>query len=154
MSQAIVLEEIRVERERQDDLWGVEFDDQNTLNDWVTRIVICAGKAARMDSLPKKQRDKMLKVAALATAAVESFDRNGEFAPRHFEKGESQKDSVQPIHTLLHDEIAIIRTAIERLTDGIKTHEDLIQRSTSLSVLMLTMERLVRTTTVLEFKMV
>ena len=85
MSQDTVLEEIRVERDCQDSLWGVEFDDQNTLNDWVVLITICVGQAARMDSSPEKQRSKLLKVAALAMAAVESFDRNGKFAPRHFE---------------------------------------------------------------------
>lgn len=29
----------------------------------------------------------MLKVAALAVAACEAFDRNGGFAPRHYEDG-------------------------------------------------------------------
>jgi len=148
MSQDTILEEIRIKRERQDVLWGAEHDDQNTLNDWVTWIMIYAGQAARMDSTPWKQRDKMLKVAALATAAIESFDRNGEFAPRHFEKAQDCKH--RAAYSSLQKEIVIIRAAIEQLMRGIATDEDLLQRSASLNALMLTMDRLVRTAAAME----
>jgi len=85
MSLNAVLEEIRIEREYQDQQWGTEFDDNNTLNDWVTYITIYTGQAARMDVPPENQRKNMLKAATLAVAAVASFDRNGQFAPRHYE---------------------------------------------------------------------
>lgn len=80
-----VLEEIRAEREYQDGEWGTKFDDNNTLNDWVTYIMIYMGQAAGMEASPEDQRKNMLKAATLAVAAVESFDRNEQFAPRHYE---------------------------------------------------------------------
>lgn len=85
MSLQTILEEIRAEREYQDTQWGMEFDDRNTLNDWSQFVNIYMGQAARMDSPPEKQRANMLKAATLLVAAVESFDRNGRFAPRHYE---------------------------------------------------------------------
>jgi len=85
MSLTSVLEEIRAEREYQDSQWGIEFDDKNTLNDWLAYITMYAGQAARMDTPPIDQRKNMLKVAALAVAALEAFDRNQQFAPRHYE---------------------------------------------------------------------
>jgi hypothetical protein len=34
----------------------------------------------------EEQRNNMLKVAALAVAALETFDRNDGFAPRHYDE--------------------------------------------------------------------
>ena len=85
MSLATLLEEIRQERHYQDGRWGVVFDDKNTLNDWLTYIMIYGGQAARIDSAPADQRRNLVKVATLAVAALESFDRNRQFAPRHYE---------------------------------------------------------------------
>jgi len=59
-----VLEEIKKERERQESHWGTDFDDKNTLNDWVAYIMIKAGQAASMFSSPEKQRENLLKTAA------------------------------------------------------------------------------------------
>lgn len=81
-----VLEEIRNEREYQNGRWGTDFDDKNTLNDWVTYIATYCGRASQFASPPSNQRRDMLKVAALAVAACEAFDRNGGFAPRHYEE--------------------------------------------------------------------
>lgn len=169
MNLQTVLEEIRVERKYQDGEWGTEFDDNNTLNDWVTYIAIYTGRAAGMETLPEDQRVYMLKVAALAIAAIESFDRNGQFAPRHYEDrvpaGTRPGDKIseawdanevaaqkpaQSAFNPLHDEIAVIRMAIEQLMNGVKTDADLIQRSKSLSELMRTMERLVKAAAVME----
>jgi len=80
-----VLEEIKKERERQESHWGTDFDDKNTLNDWVAYIMIKAGQAASMFSSPEKQRENLLKTAALAVAACEAFDRNNGFPERHYE---------------------------------------------------------------------
>ncbi len=82
-----IFEEINKEREYQDQKWGVEFDDQNTLNDWATYINIYLSKAADMSNKdnPKIQRLHLLKVAALAVAALETFDRNEGYAPRHYD---------------------------------------------------------------------
>jgi hypothetical protein len=99
-----VLEEIRAEREYQDGQWGTEFDDKNTLNDWVTYVNIYMAQAAVMTATPEEQRKNMLKAATLLVAAVETFDRNGQFAPRHYEDrvpagtrpGDSLPDGVDP----------------------------------------------------------
>ena len=169
MSLQTVLKEICVECEYQDGMGGVEFDDCNTLNDWVTYIAIYTGQAARMDVLLKDQRKNMLKAATLAVAAIASFDRNGQFAPRHYEDrtlAGIQPDDESPVIPeawgewnsmaaqkpaesrfaciSLHGEIAIIRVAIEQLINGVKTDADLIQRSKSLSELMQTIERLIK----------
>jgi len=79
-----VLAEIREERDYQDDEWGQEFDDNNTLNDWAAYIGHYKARATSMGSSPNIQRKSMMKVAALAVAACEAFDRNGQFPPRHY----------------------------------------------------------------------
>lgn len=76
------------ERSYQQEKWGTEFDDKNTLNDWVTYIVRYAGNAAEMGMTPETQREQLRKVAALAIAAIETFDRNGGFPPRHYDEAE------------------------------------------------------------------
>lgn len=81
-----VLEDIKAERDYQDSRWGTEFDDKNTINDWVTYIATYCGRASSFSASPSQQRRDMLKVAALAVAACEAFDRNGNFAPRHYEE--------------------------------------------------------------------
>jgi hypothetical protein len=81
-----IFEEIYVEREYQDGKWGKEFDDKNTLNDWLTYIGIYGSYAAKMRISKEEQRNNMLKVAALAVAALETFDRNDGFAPRHYDE--------------------------------------------------------------------
>ena len=81
-----VLEEIKKEREYQDGKWGTGFDDKNTLNDWSSYITNYLGKATTMEASPDAQRKFLVKVATLATAAVETFDRNSGFPPRHYEE--------------------------------------------------------------------
>jgi len=81
-----IFEEIKNEREYQDEKWGTEFDDKNTLNDWVSYIVTYAGRATEYDRTAEEQRKYMIKVAALAVAALETFDRNNGFAPRHYDE--------------------------------------------------------------------
>jgi len=73
-----VLTEIAAERERQDRKWGgPEHDDQKAPNDFVQHIQDYAGWArvmAGMGSMDKYRR-RMVQVAALAVAAVETTDR-------------------------------------------------------------------------------
>jgi len=78
-----VLEEVKAEREYQDRCWGTDFDDKNTLDNWVSYIVTYGGRS-RIGK-PVQQRRDMLKVAAIAVAACEAFDRNGRFPPRHYD---------------------------------------------------------------------
>ena len=80
--------EIEVERCRQDAMWGTEFDDKNTANDWAAYINRYVAKVTEPKATPDDQRDNMLKVAALAVAAAEAICRNECFPPRHYESYE------------------------------------------------------------------
>jgi hypothetical protein len=162
----VVIDEICVEREYQCAQWGTEFDDANTLNDWVTYITTYAATAAGMDTPPEKQRENMLKVATLAIAAIESFDRNGQFAPRHYEDrvptgirpvdGPIEILGMLPERTMLvsiMEEIAIARMAVEQLLNSIETDEEFQQRAhPSLTTLLDLIDRLVQTAHKLEQK--
>jgi hypothetical protein len=77
--------EIEKERAYQEEKWGTKFDDKNTVNDWGTYINIYLAKATDMGASKAQQRTGMAKVAALAVAALESFDRNKGFALRHYD---------------------------------------------------------------------
>ena len=55
-----------------------EFDKSNTQSDWVAYICAYAGRASgkvrRNEREGQKFRDNMVKVAALALAAIEAYD--------------------------------------------------------------------------------
>jgi hypothetical protein len=80
-----ILGEIEAERQYQERRWSTEFDDKNDLDNWVRYIVEYSARASSAQSPPSQQRRDLLKVAALAVAACEAFDRNGNFPPRHYE---------------------------------------------------------------------
>lgn len=80
-----VFDEIQAERNYQNRGWGDEFDNKNSLDNWVSYIITYCGRASNFQASPSQQRRDMMKVAALAVAACESFDRNGSFPPRHYE---------------------------------------------------------------------
>jgi hypothetical protein len=73
--QEAVLNEIRAERQYQDSIWGgPEHDDTNTERNWADYIVeYLSGLSPRTQH--KGFRERMVKVAALAVAAIESHDR-------------------------------------------------------------------------------
>lgn len=77
-----IIEEIVAERLYQDEKWGHEADDKkNTPNDWVAYIGHHASRWFKGGFLPYSEdtveafRTQMVKVAALAVAAIESIDR-------------------------------------------------------------------------------
>lgn len=82
-----IFDQIVTERQYQDQKWGTSFDDKNTLNDWAAYINVYLSRALSMENVkkPDAQRVALVKVAALALAALETFDRNGGFAPRHYD---------------------------------------------------------------------
>lgn len=80
-----ILEEIRKERQHQHELWGNDFDDRNTCNDWIAYITSYAGKGVTLEASALEFREAMIKVATLAVAAVEAVDRNDGTAPRHYD---------------------------------------------------------------------
>ena len=71
-----IFREVDLERERQIVLRHggdtAECDKQNTSNDWVAYISTYAGRATAKVGL--NFRTNMIKVAALAVAAIEAFD--------------------------------------------------------------------------------
>lgn len=86
MSLYSIQQEVAQERLYQDQKWGHEFDDKNTLNDWNTYLGIYAAKATALGTPSAEQRAQMVKVAAIAVAALEAFDRNNGFPARHYDK--------------------------------------------------------------------
>jgi hypothetical protein len=80
-----IIGEIEAERQYQERRWSLEFDDKNDLDNWIRSIVAYCSRASSSHAPPAKQRRDMLKVAAIAVAACEAFDRNGNFPPRHYE---------------------------------------------------------------------
>ena len=63
-----------------------EFDNKNTLNDWVTYICMYATESAKMarKDNPAEIYGKLIKVANLALSAAERV-RNDDVAPRHYD---------------------------------------------------------------------
>lgn len=67
-----IYDEIKTERDYQDGKWGTLFDDKNSPDNWVFYIIGYLGNLYR-----ERQpfRIVMLKVAALAVASIEAYDR-------------------------------------------------------------------------------
>ena len=70
------LKSVRVERAIQDDKWGGEdHDDRHTSHDWVAIIIRHLGRAVMWPFDVDKFGEQMVRVAAIAVAAVEWADR-------------------------------------------------------------------------------
>lgn len=69
-----VYDAIKQERDYQNEKWGKHNDDFNTINDWIAFITDYSGRA-RVNN----PRGQLIKVAALAVAAIETYDRNNGF---------------------------------------------------------------------------
>jgi hypothetical protein len=74
---------IMQERIRQDGLWGDEFDQKNTANDWYAYISHYMSLAMR--SHAQGYAVNMVKACGIAQAAILMIDRYGRCAPRHYE---------------------------------------------------------------------
>lgn len=87
---SLIFAGIEKERQRQVKLWGDDFDDKNTANDWVAYIGnyvnlgAYSGREAKYT--PARFRENLVKAATLCIAAIEAIDRNGDCASRHYEK--------------------------------------------------------------------
>jgi hypothetical protein len=81
-----IFAQISAEREYQNGRWGNEFDKKNTPNDWVTYIVCYLGKAVTLPWNGPQFRSALVKVAALAVAAIEWYDAtDGNMPKRHYD---------------------------------------------------------------------
>ena len=70
-----ILEELRREREKQEKEWDIAHDDEHSLEEWVAILVCEMGPipwGGEVDS-----RTALVKVAAVAVAAIEAIDRRG-----------------------------------------------------------------------------
>jgi hypothetical protein len=74
-----VLSDVEDERLRQNDRWGVVHDDRHTWEDWRSYMTEYLLKADYAQSNSPELRKRLGQVAAIAVAAVESFDRNRGF---------------------------------------------------------------------------
>lgn len=90
MTRQEIFQKIQAERDYQDQKWGTEFDDQNTINDWVAYINQYASKATAEDT-SGNMVVYLIKVAALALAAIEAHERNKGFALRHYDDNQANQ---------------------------------------------------------------
>ena len=72
----LVLDEVALERQRQEDKWGQQNHEPFK---WMTILMEEVGEAAK-DALENKStyRDELVQAAAVAVAAIEGYDRNGD----------------------------------------------------------------------------
>ena len=101
MSELInVLDDIKAEVLRQLELWGTEFDDMNTANDWCAYICRYASDGAydggKGQYTPERYEKYLKKVAAICVSAILTIKRNGDCAPRHYE-GQVGAGSKEPV---------------------------------------------------------
>lgn len=82
-----IFEEIDAERRAQDKKWGgAEHDDRHGSYDWIAYVTRHTGLAVCRPWDPSVFRKQMLRVAALAVAAIEWVDRAGDDAKRRVDK--------------------------------------------------------------------
>jgi hypothetical protein len=65
--------------------WGTEFDDKNTLNDWVAYAVIYLARVAHIEAKKDDQEAALLKTIGLLVNALTRVKTNT-LAARHYEK--------------------------------------------------------------------
>ncbi len=73
------------ERDRQDKMWGLSFDSKNTPNDWATYVNWYLASATRNGATVDEQTEALFKAFCIMGAALETLERNGKFASRHYE---------------------------------------------------------------------
>lgn len=81
MSRNSIIQEINEERNRQETIGHTEkVDDRHTSNDWIALITRHAGLAISDAAIVDKAkwRTQMIRVAAIALASLESFERGTE----------------------------------------------------------------------------
>lgn len=81
-ARAEIFEEIETERLHQDTLFGPDFDDQNTANDWAVYLLRYTANTCEFNVGIENWRRQMIKVAAIAVAALEAAERNGQSLPQ------------------------------------------------------------------------
>lgn len=73
-----IIQEIQNERQSQDNQWGgPNHDDTHSGEDWL-RFIDHQGAKARLSEEGGQIRHRLIKIAALAIAGIESLDRKAE----------------------------------------------------------------------------
>jgi hypothetical protein len=67
------------------DKWGHDFDDQNTINDWVAYINQYLSLATPMNATPEQVRAGFTKAMNLCLNALAAERRNGKFPDRRYD---------------------------------------------------------------------
>ena len=71
-----LIDEIMAERERQDEKWGgPDHDDNHKRDDWFEFMISHIDKATKYSGAGYIVREELVKISALAIAAIESYDR-------------------------------------------------------------------------------
>lgn len=80
-----IANEMASEQLRAEKQWDFDFDKKNTLNDWITYIVVYLGKAGSMRTPVKNRRPALIKAGGLLISALKAMDE--EYLPlRHYDK--------------------------------------------------------------------
>lgn len=76
----LTVEEVKRARE----MWGIAFDEKNTLNDWITYVNIYLSKAASMGIPAEEVKKNVRKAAGLVLSALYHAE-NDILAQRHYD---------------------------------------------------------------------
>lgn len=79
------------ERERQNQMWGIDFDRRNTANDWHSYVSHYL-HIMESTSDPDEWKEALKKAAAICQAAVYCVDVHGAPAERHYDVGGNTLD--------------------------------------------------------------
>lgn len=116
VQRATIDEEINAERQRQDEQWGgVVNDDKNTPIHW-TRFIRKQNNFAQSAS-GEEFRQRMLKIAALAIAAIEAQDRKKESYTVNKNKELLNQQEIEFLTSQMHGIIAEIGKLLVYLED-------------------------------------
>ena len=88
MDRQEIFAQIDCERAYQDKTWGSEFDNKNTVNDWIAYIVKYLGNAiTAAGTRPRTNniRDFRLAILKIATLCVCILERE-DYAKRHYDE--------------------------------------------------------------------
>ena len=77
-------ERVKTELIYADEKWGTEFDDKNTLSDWVAYTINYIGQATRMDATEEGKVVALRKAIGLLTNALVRIETQT-MAKRHFD---------------------------------------------------------------------
>lgn len=81
-----VIREIQEEIRRSSTLWGENFDDKNSANDWVSYVIVYLGQAVRLPWYKERFCENMIKAAGLCISALKTFYRNDGLPKRHYDE--------------------------------------------------------------------